>query len=375
MGKVYVMNEYQFSGVSDLSYSVQNEDFRTEIAVLNRLTANSLRVLLIASSGENALSLLTDPRIEMIHALDLSPAQLHLCALRAAAVDQLSRDDHLRLLGADPTYSRAHDSAARLKLYEQVRPALPDSVRAFWDERRETEVAFGIQHVGRNDAVMHDLQDRLRKAGFSPLTSTLVEDDLPRWQSEYRAHFTPDYIRRTLGIASAGLAEKIAGIAAYLGECHFRALQQEGAHSNPYLTTGFLNRYPIEAGDAGLPLYLQEENYLSLRKQGIHHRLLLRQGNVVEFLADGASAFGNYDLISISNIADWMTPEQFSHLIAVARARLNPGGVLLARTATPRTMIVEDMGKSLRVDSDFNRSLSAVERGPWFRIISAGFNA
>jgi hypothetical protein len=57
----------------------------------------------------------------------------------------------------------------RLALYDRIRPWLPEEARTFWDARREGDLAFGVHHVGRNDVGMHDMQERLRTAGFTPL--------------------------------------------------------------------------------------------------------------------------------------------------------------------------------------------------------------
>lgn len=44
---------------SDIFYSVQNEDYQTELTILRRIYQGiPLRILMVASSGENTLSLL-----------------------------------------------------------------------------------------------------------------------------------------------------------------------------------------------------------------------------------------------------------------------------------------------------------------------------
>lgn len=359
---------------SDLFYSVQNEDYQTELAVLNHIYQGTpLRVLLVASSGENALSLLTQDIVSGVVAVDINPAQLHLCELRRTTAEFLTRDEQLRLLGADPAISPGDGQAERLDLYHQIRPHLPEPARTFWDNRREEEIAFGLHHVGRNDVCMHDIQNCLQAAGFEPLHHPLKEEELPTWCSVYTDLFTPTYIQDLFGLPSASLAEKIAGIAGYLGECHFRALQQPQPEHNPFVTTAFANAYAATAGEAGFPLYLQTQGQAALRELGTQKRLHLQQGNLIEKMTSLAAAQGLFDLISISNIADWMSEEQFGALVIQSRNCLNPGGALLARTATGRTMIVEVMGKLLPMDHSFNAELQQVERGPWFRIIAAGF--
>ena len=64
---------------------------------------------------------------------------------------------------------------------------------------------------------------------------------------------------------------------------------------------------------------------------------------------------------------------QFGALVVQARQCLNPGGALLARTATGSAMIVEVIGQHMQTDHAFNVELAQVERGPWFRTLAAGF--
>ena len=370
------MNERQPPFRSALAYSVQNEDYETELEVIRHLDrAAPLRVLLVASSGENALSVLTQDRVGEVWAVDLNPAQIHLCELRAAAISALTRDEQLRLLGSDPDRVGAAGAEDRLALFDRVSSLLPEASRFYWAERRSAEIAFGVQHVGRNDVMMRDIQDHLRAAGFDPLGRPVLEAERGAWTDVYAALMTPAYIRDLFGMASEGLAARIAGISRILGECHFRALQQSRPERNPFVTTVFANAYASAAGEAGLPLYLQTRGQAALRRLGVGPRLKLVVGNVLEQMRFIANATGPFDLISLSNIPDWMTDAQFGDAVAAARACLTPGGALLARTATGSPMIQQVMDRELRSKPGLNSRLAEVERGPWFRTIAAGFNA
>jgi len=359
---------------SDIFYSVQNEDYETELAVLQRIERSApLRVLMIASSGENVLSVLTDERVGSVDAVDLNPAQLHLCELRRTALHHLGRDEQLQLLGADPLSLRAGNEALRLALYDRICSWLPEASRAFWDVRRESDLAFGVHHVGRNDVGMHDVQARLHNAGFRPLEQALSDAELPTWRKVYTDLMTPAYMRELFGLPSEALAARIAGIAGTLGEYHFRALQQPHPEHNPFVTTVFANAYATAAGEDGLPRYLQLEGQAALHYLGIQERLRLHTGNFLEQLAPLAVAYGPFDLISISNIAEWLSEAQLHTLVTQARDHLRSGGALLARTATGVSTIVDVIGQHLQIDDTFDRVLAQVERGPWFRIIAAGF--
>lgn len=358
--------------VSPLFYSVQNEDYATELALLARQDPSKpKRVLMIASSGENVLSVLTDPSVAELHAVDVNPAQLHLCDLRRAALMSLSRDEHLQLFASDAV-PHAHSGESRIALYERTRGSLADDARDFWDTRRDQEIAYGIHFVGRNDVLMRDLVLRLRSVGFSPLVEVPELESLAEWRSAYLDVMTPGYIKMLFGMESESLAARIAGIAGYLGECHFHALRQPDAHFDPYVTTVFDQRYAFSAGDAGLPLYLQADAYRALRDADLHSRLRLYTANLTKILPQLVDTYGKFDLISISNIADWMSDVQFTALSLDVRDCLAPGGILLARTGTPSRMIQSVMRDYLNGDDVLNAELAEIERGPWFRILAAG---
>ncbi len=247
--------------------------------------------------------------------------------------------------------------------------------RAFWDERRDREIAFGVHHVGRNDIAMRDIHAHLLAAGFAPLRRPLADAELPKWRSVYIDLMTAAYIRDLFGLPSEALAAKIAAISGYLGECHFHALRQPHSERNPFVTTVFADAYATAADEEGLPLYLQLQGQAALRRLGTEDRLRLQIGNMVERMAPLADAYGPFDLISISNIADWMTDAQFGAFVVQAHSCLAPGGALLARTATGSTMIREVMAARMQFDPAFDAKLLEVERGPWFRTIAVGFRA
>jgi S-adenosylmethionine:diacylglycerol 3-amino-3-carboxypropyl transferase len=359
---------------SDIFYSVQNEDYQTELAVLRRMQRSEpLRVLLVASSGENALSLLTQTFVASVDAVDLSTAQVQLCELRRTALEQLSRDEQLRLFDALPALNGSEGE--RLALYDRVRPHLPDASRAFWDARREREIAFGVQHVGRNDVLMREIVTRLYAAGFAPLQRPLKVEELPAWQAVYCEVMTPAYILDLFGLPSEGLAARIAGAANHLSACHFRALQKSHAARDPFVTTVFTGAYATTGGEDGLPLYLQMQGQAALQRLGTHGRLRLHSGNMIEQMTALAQAHGAFDLISLSNIADWMSDAQFAGVVTQARECLREGGALLARMGTGSTMIVDVMAQHMHTDNTFNVELLNVERGPWFRTIAVGFRS
>lgn len=359
--------------LSDVFYSVQNEDVNTERAILEYAGRSNQRVLMIASAGENVLGLLCRPEVAWIDAIDLSLAQVQLCTLRSAAVQLFNRDEHLLFLGCDPALAGTTGAAERLALYARLRPALAANTRAFWDARRDDEIAFGVHHVGRNDCLMQDLVAALGEAGIAPLHDDPATIDDMQWIAAYARVLTPDHVQRRFSFPNPGVAARLAALAPHLAANHLWALRQPSAAHNPYVTTVFAAGYAIAAGETGLPRYLQQSGQATLRALGISSRLALHQGNLLTLLPQLAAQGGAYDLISLSNIADWMDETQIQSLVAASCASLKPGGALLIRAANPAAPVRPAVVAAMDVDPALDARLPAIERGPWFRTVVTGF--
>jgi S-adenosylmethionine:diacylglycerol 3-amino-3-carboxypropyl transferase len=106
----------------------------------------------------------------------------------------------------------------------------------------------------------------------------------------------------------------------------------------------------------------------------VEHRLQLHHGNILEKRATLGAAHGPYDLLSLSNIADWMNEAQLTAMLGQAKAALVPGGSVLVRTANSSSSLLTVMAQQLQTDAALNAALPQIERGPWFRTIAAGFH-
>ncbi len=358
---------------SDIFYSVQNEDYQTELAVLKHLFhSEPQRVLMVASSGENALSVLADEGVHEVHAVDTNPAQIQLCELRRTAVKHLTRDEQLALLGSDGLTELA---ATRLALYARLRAHLPEASQRFWDARVDNEIAFGIHFSGRNDVLMREVQKSVHAAGLKPFEQTFTDDQRAAWIAAYKGIMTGTYFKNTFGLPTEEAALKLASLAERTAMCHLQALEKPDAAHNYFLTTALANTYALPTGEAGLPGYLQEHAQVALNAGGKIDRLQLRAGNVLEQAVALNRESGPFDLISISNIVEWMGQDQFGGLVAQLGQCLKPQGALLARSVSDNRMIVEGIAKHMRIDESLNQRLVSVERGPWFRNIAVGFAA
>jgi len=79
-------------------------------------------------------------------------------------------------------------------------------------------------------------------------------------------------------------------------------------------------------------------------------------------------------MISISNVPDWITEEEFIKQSANIAKSLLPGGAFMGRMALPLYSVSKALSNSgLEVDEIFNEELKNFERSSWWGVVAAGF--
>jgi S-adenosylmethionine:diacylglycerol 3-amino-3-carboxypropyl transferase len=283
------------------------------------------RCLSIASAGDNSFSLLARDAAYVL-AVDLSPAQIALVALKAAAFRGLDHGALLEFLGVRPVPDRR-------AMYASLRPRLDAASRAYWDGHL-TAIDAGVIHAGRLEAYF-----RLFRRWVLPLAHgrAVVEAVLSprardererfyrevwntwRWRALGRAFFSrtvmgrlgrdPELFRHTQGAVAAPILDRAR-----------RALTWLAPHDNPYLgyilTGTFAN---------ALPDYLLPANHDAIRDR--LDRLELRRAPVEAVLA--ALPSRSVDAFNFSDIAEYMDLGAYHRLLA-ATARVAAPGARLA---------------------------------------------
>lgn len=357
---------------SDIFYSVQNEDYKTEVEVVSSLGRGNLRALTIASSGENALSLLALSGVKHVTAVDTNPAQCQLCKLRESAIRHLSLHEHL-LLFASGQAALAEDGASRrVKLYEYLADRLDPAAKEYWDARKNTDIAFGIMFTGRNDQLAMHIQQKLSAYGLDPLAD-FAQQDHERFVSAFTETYTLPLIKATFDIAGDVAAQRISEQAGSIARKYIKKLTAGRPDLNYLLTTFFKNSYAHYAGDEGYPLYLQPSVYSELREKIAGCRPVWITDSIVTFLEQNPAS-NTFDLISISNIADWLPAGDYEMLLRLVKKNLKKGGALVARKATGGYPLAEVTVKYLSVDHALSDKLISIERGPMWSDIVVAYN-
>jgi S-adenosylmethionine-diacylglycerol 3-amino-3-carboxypropyl transferase len=280
--------------------------------------------LSIASSGDNALSLLSKSPQRVI-ALDLSPAQLACVELRVAAYRELHHPELLELIGSVP-------SVRRRELYQRCRPRLSDSVRSFWDGQ-PAEIEAGIGGAGKFERYFALFRRRIlplvhgrRKVKDLLRGGTLEERhrfyerqwNTWRWRLMFRFFFSRAVMGR-MGRDPAFFDYVEGSVADRILRRSGHALTALNPAANPYLQWILLGRH-----GTALPYALRPENFEAIRDN--LDRFEWHCQSIEDYL--DAHPDLAVDCYNLSGVFEYMSAENYHALLEKLAARGRPGGRL-----------------------------------------------
>jgi S-adenosylmethionine-diacylglycerol 3-amino-3-carboxypropyl transferase len=298
-----------------------------DAAVLARALAplDGARCVSIASAGDNTFSLLARGAGRVL-AVDLSPAQIALVALKRAAFVRLDHGRLLAFLGVRPA------DRDRREVYAALRPRLDPASRAYWD-RHLAAIARGVVHAGRLEAYFRLFRRWLlplahRAATVESLFAPRPREERERfyrdvwdtraWRAVCRAFFGRAAMGR-LGRDPEFFRHARGDVAAHVLERARHAVTALAPDANPYL------RYILTGAFAdALPDYLRPEAYDTIRRR--LGRIELRLAPVEAVLAELPSR--SIDAFNLSDVAEYMDLEAYHRLLERARRAAAPGARL-----------------------------------------------
>jgi S-adenosylmethionine-diacylglycerol 3-amino-3-carboxypropyl transferase len=280
--------------------------------------------LSIASAGDNSLALLTR-RPGRVIALDLSPAQLACLELRVAGYRELTHPELLELIGSTP-------SRRRENLYRRCRALLSPAGRDFWDSNAAL-VAKGIGSAGKFERYFALFRRRVlplvhsQRQIKSLLSGRTLQDrqmfydrewDTWRWRLLFHVFFSR-FVMGRLGrdpsffqYVDGRVADRILARARH-------ALRMLDPAGNPYLQWILTGRHTT-----ALPLALRSEHFETIRAH--LDRLEWHCRSIEDFLQHDSS--GRIDRFNLSDIFEYMSPENYHHLLARLAGHGKGGGRL-----------------------------------------------
>ena len=302
----------------------------------------------IASGGCNALSYLTAGPAK-VTAVDLNHAHVALVKMKLAGLQYLPDwKSFYRFFGSA-------NSSVNMGLYAAyLRARLDAPTLAYWEkrnlrgEKRITQFAknfyrFGL--LGRFIGVGHfiaklygkDIEKIVRcrtieeqRSVFNQEVAPPFEKRFVKWVTNQRASLFGLGIPPAQYDALAGGQKMVDILKQRLEKVACGFAQQD----NYYTWQAFARNYaPLASGS--LPPYLQEKNFVGLRKSAA--KLSMEQGSVTDVLAQAPP--GTVDRVVLLDAQDWMTDEQLNDLwLAITRAAASKARVIF-RTAGVETIL------------------------------------
>lgn len=317
--------------------------------------------LSIASAGDNALALLSRGPARVI-AVDLNPAQLACLELRVAAYRELEHGELLELIG-----SRA--SARRAELYRQCRSQLSADARQFWDGHA-AEIAQGIGSAGKFERyfamfrtrvlpLVHSRRrvERLLAGGDLAQREAFYarEWDTWRWRWLFKIFFSR-FVMGRLGrdpaffrYVEGSVADRILARTRY-------ALTALDPAANPHLQWILTGTHTT-----ALPFALRLENFDAIRRN--LDRLEWSRGSIEEYL--DAHRDVRMDRFNLSDIFEYMSPENYQRLLERLIAASNPGARLAYWNMLAPRSRPDALAARLRPNDARAKELFAQDRA-WF---------
>eukprot|EP00850_Spirogloea_muscicola_P002244 SM000008S22333 [mRNA] locus=s8:1088822:1097575:+ [translate_table: standard] len=299
-----------------------------------------LRLLAITGGSDNVLSMLTlGDKVASVDAVDLTPAQNHLLLLKQAAVKILeSRGEIVQFLGLDGDHSEAAADTRVATYKANVRDQLPPETQSFWDTLIQKNIAYGASTCSQFEKMYSIIRKNLTGNGFD--MDALLRKD--------KAGFIAGAVARGWGSSREAIDEaliacqpdeifynsfELGRMKPQLLEYFVRTLTEPFVQASALLQlSNIFSQVPCTKCDPSLTKWIVYK--MQALKAESPPSLRVHVGNVVDLATIYAEKAGRgFDLITLSNIGDWLDEEKLTSTIKSIESALAPGGLLLHRRA------------------------------------------
>jgi S-adenosylmethionine-diacylglycerol 3-amino-3-carboxypropyl transferase len=282
-------------------------------------------VLSITSAGCNVLGLLLHQPRSLI-AIDLNPTQNALLELKMAGIRQLDHDDFLAFIGIRP-------AANRTNTYRMIRYQLLPETRAYWDSQAdmiETGVIFG----GKLERYIRTWQKEHLAAIHPPekINYLLQLDNLatqqaffetewasPAFEKSFKHYFGNHNLQKGRDPVLFRYVQIDAGTHFFERFRHVctRLPLRGNFYVEFFLTSAYRDLQQVHP-------YLKASNYGLLRSQ--LEKVQIVTADLESFLTRGE--YGRFSKANLSNIFEYMSPENAAHLLGLLHRNFRTGGTL-----------------------------------------------
>ncbi len=320
------------------------------------------RSIPVASGGCTAAALATRDDVETLHCVDPNPAQIALTRLKLELLKTAEPAEKLRLLGHAGLHkktraNRLAELLGHLGLQSDVLGPL------------EVVAACGPDHAGRYECLFAALRAELTE--FAQPLQAILDLSAP---DEQARRVRPE---TSLGRALDAAFEKIMALpnlVALFGEAatrnprepfaaHFawrlrHVLGTQPAAGNPFLSQMLLGRFAPQA------------EHFWLRSPRVKPRAAI-SCEESPMLPALEKRKGEFDLVHLSNILDWLSPDQAREILETTHVALRPGGWLIVRQLNS-VLDIPALCAGFAWDDGAGAALLARDRSFFYRAVCVG---
>jgi S-adenosylmethionine-diacylglycerol 3-amino-3-carboxypropyl transferase len=311
-----------------LRFAQVREDPRLDLEMLNS-TASGGAGVIVASGGETAALLQNRSKLTRLHLVDANPAQLALTRLKLHLGRLDPGPDRIMALLGHREMDAAERASDVLRLLDDLKidPAIFGPSDAIG--------VLGLDHAGRYELLFAQLRNRLRS--FDPA--------LQRWLMEAQARnaarmIAPDSELGSEIDSAFDAVMDLPNLVRLFGEDatqnprmpfarHFAtqtrsSLQRFAPRQNPFLWQIFAGRFPPGQTYDWLSRAGATPACRPPEMETVFHHGMMRE--VLDSLPAAACGF-----VHLSNLLDWLTPEEATSTLASTARVLRTGGYTIIR--------------------------------------------
>lgn len=343
---------------TELAGAVDDRLFFAQVREDPRLELDAFRdhldgpIVVVSSAGCTALSLLAGGATDVV-GVDLNRTQNHLVELKAAA---LAQADPAGFLGGAPM-----PPSARLQVYQHIRPTLTRAAQNFWDANPR-HLARGVLHAGVTERLMRMIatalrlvHPRRRRQHLLALKTLAAQQDFyhdrwdnARWRLLFRLLANRLVLRRAYAerffehVENPSYAKHFHRVAGH-------TLTELPIQDNYFLHQMLTGHYPAHAR----PPYLTGAGIGT-------GRLTLVDATFTDYLRTqpDRSIAG----FALSNICEWLTPEQIDELFTELVRTARPKARLVFRNFVGWTEVPSRLRGTIREDRARGEELMRLDR-------------
>jgi len=332
-----------------VAFAQVREDPRLDAELLNSLPPGA-DVVMIASGGCTAAALAHGRHAGSLTVVDANPAQLALTRLKH------------RLLAVEPSRRRrvcGHDLSSDVSRLEEVdawcraHEVDPDGICPDRERR-----ARGLDFTGRYECLFERLTEAVQESGLDLDAPRSLQEGagLAVLRACFREVMTLEVLVALFGPEAC--ANRVQDFADHFLERAVQALRDGRGREGPFLDAMLrTNRVTLD------------RDWVSLTPRSDATPLTDVEDDMASHLREREPR--SADLLHLSNICDWLAPDDASELLRQAGRVLRPGGIVVLRQLNS-SLDVPGLDSPITWDEEVSRRATEADRSFFYRNVWIG---